>query len=70
MTLPPSFAEIHAAGQVILESEAAAYHQNDVRQARRRLRAGLRRHDAERVETRGGRNTSSPIALASRSATP
>ena len=28
VTLPPEFAEIHAAGQVILESEAAAYHQN------------------------------------------
>jgi len=27
VTLPPEFAEIHAAGQVILESEAAAYHQ-------------------------------------------
>jgi len=27
VTLPPEFAQIHTAGQVILESEAAAYHQ-------------------------------------------
>jgi aspartyl-tRNA(Asn)/glutamyl-tRNA(Gln) amidotransferase subunit A len=27
LTLPPAFAEIHAAGQVVLEAEAATYHQ-------------------------------------------
>ena len=68
VTLPPAFAEIHAAGQVVLESEAAAYHQNISPSTPPTTGLAFAAMMPIGLNARRS-NTSSPIARASRSAT-
>ena len=66
---PPSFGEIHAAGQMILEVEAAAYHQPAFAKHAADYGAGHRaRLVDERARAAGDRRTSAPTGRAWRSA--